>query len=214
MNFNFKDKRRVFLVFLGVVCMGLSLSFLVRVNMGGDPCTYMNLGLSSHTPFSFGTWQALLNSCLIIFVLIFDRSKIGIGTLANMFLVGYCVDFFTWVEDLFLPQELFQGWTIRILVTIPALLVFILAAAVYMSCDLGVAPYDALPLMLHETIVKKSGKKISFRWVRIPYDFLAGSIGFICGAKLGIITILVALFMGPVAELVSKYLIRIGVVKE
>ena len=93
MKFRNVDKRRLVIVVAAVIMMGFALSFLNRTNLGTDPCTMFNLGMSRILGLSLGTWQAIFNSFLFIFVFIFAKNQIGWGTLANMFLVGYSFDF-------------------------------------------------------------------------------------------------------------------------
>ena len=81
--------KRLVVVLLAVIIMGFSLSWLVRVDLGIDPYTSMNLAISDKLGISLGNWQALLNSIMFLLVIAFGREHIGFGTLANMFLVGY-----------------------------------------------------------------------------------------------------------------------------
>ncbi len=194
------------MVLIAVIFMGLALSFLVYVNMGGDPYTCMNLGISSHLPWSFGTWQAVLNVLLLTIVFVCKRQLIGLGTVANMFLVGYCMDFFTWIEKGIFPEKGSLSMIQCAGLTVIGLIIFIVAAAMYMSCHLGVAPYDAISFILHEKIAKKY--KISFRVVRVVYDGFACVIGLMFGGTVGIVTIFITLFLGPVTQWMSEFLVR------
>ena len=69
----------------------------------------MNLAISGRLGMSLGNWQALLNCLLFIIVILWGREYIGFGTLANMFLVGYSIDFFSWVWSKVLPDGLFEA---------------------------------------------------------------------------------------------------------
>lgn len=199
MKFGLKDKKRILYVLLAVFMMGFSLSFLIRVNFGTDPCSAMNLGIARHLHLSFGNWQVLLNLILFLIVIAFDRSQIGWGTLANMILIGYTVDFFRWLFDLFLPDNAFSSLSVRILVLIPALFLFIVAAAVYMAVELGTAPYDAIVF-----IISNKFKKIPFRLIRITWDMTACLIGFLLGSTIGVVTLMMAFLLGPVIAWVKE----------
>lgn len=179
--------------------MGFCLAWILRVNLGSDPATSMNAGISSHLPISFGTWALLLNFILFLIVLACDRSLLGVGTIANMVLCGYSVDFFGWVIDRLLPASFFQSWPVRIGICIPALLLFILAAAVYLSLDVGVSPYDAIPML-----VAQRQDKLSFRAVRTLWDMAALVIGVLSGAVFGPVTIIMAFTLGSVIAWVSR----------
>lgn len=196
--------RRIILVVLAVIVMGFALSLLLLVDLGADPCTMMNKAISERLSLSIGNWQAIFNTVLLIFVIIFGGRNLGIGTLANMFLVGYSIDFFSWVWSKTLPLEMFDLWSVKIIVFIPALLIFVIAAAVYMDVDLGTAPYDAIPY-----IIAKHLPKIRFRTIRIAFDFATVLIGVLCGGALAIVTVLMAILLGPAIGVVAKPLNKI-----
>ncbi len=204
MKFDLKDKKRILAVLAAVIIMGFSLSFLIRLNFGTDPCSSMNLGISNKLSLSFGSWQVIFNSLLFIIVILFDRTQIGWGTLANMLLVGYCADFFTWLFDQILPADAFHSLLIRIAVLIPALILFILSAAVYMAVDLGSAPYDATVFILASRF-----RKIPFRVIRMAWDLTACIIGFLMGTTIGFITIAIAFLLGPVIAWVKSRLDKV-----
>lgn len=86
---------RLGVVLLAVFGMGFALSLLLLVDMGTDPCSMMSKAISAKIGMSFGNWQALMNTVLLVLVVIFGGRNLGFGTLANMFLIGYFVDFFT-----------------------------------------------------------------------------------------------------------------------
>jgi uncharacterized membrane protein YczE len=192
--------KRLIAVILAVITMGFSLSFLVLVNMGTDPCTSMNLAISAKIGWSLGNWQAFLNIILFILVISLGCNNIGFGTLANMFLVGYALDFFSWIWSMLLPSGLFTSMTVRIIVLIPSLLIFILAAAVYMNVDLGTAPYDAIPFI----IFTRLKDRFPFRFVRMGFDISVVIIGCCFGAKIGIVTVLMAFLIGPTVTFVGN----------
>ena len=58
---------------------------------------------------------------------------------------------------------------VRIGVLIPAIIVFILSAALYMDVDMGTAPYDAIPIIISDHLPKamKSSSNTKLRRVAI-----------------------------------------------
>jgi uncharacterized membrane protein YczE len=95
--------------------------------------------------------------------------------------------------------ELFDNFGVRIAVLLPALIVFILAAAVYIVMDMGTSPYDAIP-----SIIAKWLPKIPFKIIRIAYDGLVTLIGFIFGGIPGIVTLVMVFAFGPVISWVGN----------
>lgn len=192
-----------FVMIIAVIVMGMCVSLLVMCDMGTDPCSAMNYGISHKLGMSFGNYQLLSNIVLLIIVIIFEKKLIGTGTFGNMILVGYSADFFTriWKEVCHIQAQL--NLEIRIIILIPALILFILAAAIYMQSGHGTAPYDAVSFLISERVEKHSGKNM-FRIVRMVYDLAATCIGIIAGGEVGVITILMVILLGPTVDFVGQ----------
>ncbi len=84
---------------LGILCIGLCVSFLRLSQFGVDPFSAMNLGISGFIGWSFGTWQLLVNAIILVVVFFQARSCIGAGTIINMVFVGYIADFICYVAN-------------------------------------------------------------------------------------------------------------------
>ena len=67
---------------------------------------------------------------------------------------------------------------------------------------MGVAPYDAIPLMIKKYIFKN----VPFARIRMCFDFSAVLIGVLCGGKPNLGIILMSLFLGPMITAVGKLL--------
>lgn len=183
---------RVLLVFIGVICQGFGVYWLNRIRFGTDPCTVFNMGISGKVGLSYGTTLLIFNVILFIFVILFGINEIGIGTLANMVVVGYTVDFCEWAFRHRLAEEFFEPMKTRVFILVLALIWFILAAALYMAVDLGQSPYDATP-----AIISSKMPRIPFTVIRICWDGFMAVAGFLLGGTVGIVTVVIALFLGP-----------------
>ena len=84
---------------LGILFIGLCVSFLRLSQFGVDPFSAMNLGISGFIGWSFGTWQLLVNAIILVVVFFQARSCIGAGTIINMVFVGYIADFICYVAN-------------------------------------------------------------------------------------------------------------------
>lgn len=195
--------KRLVLCVLSCAMMGFCVSWLRFINLGTDPCSLMNFEIANKIGWDFGNWCALFNSLLFIIVLLRGREQVGFGTVINMFLVGYACDFMTWIRTSLLHIEEINVVAIRIIIMAVTLIIFVLVVAVYMAVELGTAPYDAIPL-----IIAKDVKKVPFKWVRIIWDVAATLIGIgiggIFGGGFGIVTVIMAFAIGPVAAAVGK----------
>lgn len=195
--------KRVIIVVIACSFMALSASWLTLTSMGADTFTNLNQAISAKIGWSFGNWQALFNIILFIFVFIFgDSSNFGFGTLANMFLIGYEVDFFNKLWTIILPADLFNNLSMRIILMIPGLIIFVLSCAVYMDVELGTSPCDALSFIIKKRVLKN----VSFKIIRMGYDFTLIIIAFLLNGKVYPITILMALTLGTTVEYVGKWM--------
>ena len=195
-------KKRLIVMNVGVFLMGFFLSFLIKVDLGTDPCTFMNWTVSEKLGILFGTWQLLLNSVLFIFVILFGRNQIGLGTIANMVFIGYIANFFKWLWEKTIPEHYFTDMPSRAVIFILALLCFIISVSFYINANMGVSPYDAMPQIISEKVLKK----VPYAVIRIAYDLLVIVVGVVLGGKPNIGILLMALFLGPVITVVGKFL--------
>jgi uncharacterized membrane protein YczE len=189
---------RTLMSFVGIALLSLGTAFLRGGQVGLDPFTATNTGISGHLNLSLGVYQLGANLLIFIFILIMDRHKIGIGTLLNMVLVGFEVQWF-----IALYQRLF-GTQVNVIVIISnliiGLLLFTLGASMYMGADLGVAPYDAIAPILSDRL------HTQYRTVRIAQDVLFMVVAFLVGGPVGIGTIIVAFFTGPLITFWDRHI--------
>ena len=195
-------KKRLAVMNIGVFLMGFFLSFLIKADLGTDPCTFMNWTISEKLGILFGTWQLILNTTLFVLVIIFGRDQIGFGTIANMVFIGYIANFFKWVWEKTIPEYYFTQMPSRVVIFVMALTGFIIAVSFYINANMGVAPYDAIPQIISERILKK----VPFAVIRICFDLLAIVIGIIFGGTPNIGIVVMAFFLGPVITIVGKIL--------
>lgn len=205
-KFNFKH---IFLMLISVFFMGVSVALLELTSFGPDPFSAMNYSISNCLHLAFGTWQLILNVVLIIFLLITRRSLLGPGTIGNMVIVGYSADLTTYLIDRFVTLD-YSLLSVRILIAIPACILFLISAALYMNSETGTSPYDALSFFIFDKI-KKINSKAAFFWVRIIYDATVTLIAVLFGLlgssmSVGPITIVMIVALGPAVDFVGRLL--------
>lgn len=196
--------KRYFMAFIGVVLIGFSVTLLNLSGFGTDPFTCMNMAVSSHLPLSFGIWQICVNA-VILFILLFhvfkEKKKIGtvlgFGTLWNMTGVGLLVDFFSNLYHQFFGNV--DSMVCKVIFLVIAVLGLCLGCSIYMTPELGSAPYDALGVQIHEKINKP------FKLCRITTDLFCVIIALIFGGNIGIGTVITAFGTGPFIHFFNKH---------
>ena len=195
--------RRILMSLGGVIICAISVGAFKIAAFGVDPFQSLMSGLDRLIPIDFGTLYVIVNLLLLTFSLIVDRTKIGIATFINLFLLGYITDFTYKMLGILLGSP---SIVIRSVCLIIGIIVMCFGSAMYMTADLGVSTYDAVAIAL-------CGKwKIArFQYCRIATDLICVALGcvifMIAGglfreipAIAGIGTIVTAFFMGPLIE--------------
>ncbi len=151
---------------LGVLICGFSVGMFNYSTFGMDPFQVFAHGISYHIPIGFGHFYTLLNLLMLIFIFFIDRSKIGLGTIINIFLLGYIVQFSSWMFITLLPvPTLFN----RSLLLILGLVILCFGSALYFTADMGVSTYDAVALIMSE---KKNCKVSVLSYINRPFVYI------------------------------------------
>jgi uncharacterized membrane protein YczE len=185
---------------LGVVICGISVGMFKFAALGIDPFQSLMSGLDAVIPIRFGTLYVIVNAVLLVFALIFDRRKIGIATLINLFLLGYIAEYSQMLCFRLMPDPAI--W-VRIVILLVAIVILSLSSALYFTADLGVSTYDAVAL-----VWSQRQDKIKFAYCRVITDFVCVAFGIVLlllsgqgfaeiFGSVGVGTIITAFFMGP-----------------
>lgn len=194
MKFPENFRKRIVMTTLGVTLCAVAVGFFKCSQFGVDPFQCFAQGIWGHFfqgNVSFGLYYTILSAIMLILDLFIARKYMGIATLVNMFLTGYIVDFTVEAITHFSP---FPSLPLRILFLAVAVLVMCFASSLYMTSNLGVSVYDAIPIVISDS------RKIPFRFARIGCDLLCVIIGTLSGLLPGIGTLITAFFMGPLIE--------------
>ncbi len=193
-----KMKTRVMMIVVAHIVMGLGVALLKIVGLGTDPYSAMMLGLTNHTPLDYGTFCLIGNCVFFVIEILFGRKYIGIGTIANWFLLGYLVMFWSWVFDL-VGIVCPTSFVLRVVICVVAILILGFSLSFYQSADVGSSPYDCLPLIMVDRL------HMPFFAARVALDAASLLVCFLAHGVLGLGTVLVMLFLGPIAGFINTH---------
>lgn len=192
--------RRIPVLLISVIMMGMCVAFFEKLQVGTDPCTVFNLAVAQNVLHwqNLGTWQLLFNLFLLVVILLMKEGRfIGLGSLANMVLVGYSRDFFKPIVEMLLPGDA-HSLLVRGGVFLPTMVLFLVSVAFYMVVELGTAPYDAI-----SQIIAARLPKVPFSIIRIAFDIVVTVLGFLMGGQVGLFTVASCFFLGPVISAIA-----------
>lgn len=191
-------RRRVSMMLLGNLFIGLAVALLRISMLGTDPFSTMNLGVSGFLDVSFAVYQLGWNAILFVIVLLFYKELIGLGTIVNMVGIGFISDFFVYHFLQYFGD--LSALPIRMTMMALAVLVISFGVALYITPELGMAPYDSLAFV----IKKVTNNKLSFAYARVITDITCVAVGFSLGATVGIATVISAFCTGPFVQYLRK----------
>jgi len=184
--------RRFPQLFVGLVLYGVSLAMMVRSTLGLAPWDVLHSGLTGRVPLTIGQVIVVL-SFVVLVLWIPLREKPGIGTIANAIVVGLAAD--AVLALLERPDSLvLRGGLLVIGVVLNGL-----ATALYIGAQLGRGPRDGLMTGL----ARRTGW--SLRLVRTGLEAVVLLLGLALGGVLGVGTVLYALAIGPLTQLMLPW---------
>jgi uncharacterized membrane protein YczE len=191
--------RRLAQLALGLALYGVTLGMMIRATLGNAPWDVLHQGMSIHLPISIGT-AVILMSLVVLLLWIPLRELPGLGTIANSFAVGLTADLTLSLLDA--PDAIWQ----RALLMAGGIVLNALATALYIGSQFGPGPRDGLMTGLH----RRTG--ISIRTVRTGLEVTVVAIGWLLGGVVGIGTVLYAVAIGPLVQvLLPRFIVELPV---
>lgn len=167
----------------GLLLFGASAALIIRAGLGVVPWDVLHQGLSRTVGLSIGTWSIVLGAALLV-TWVPLRARAGLGTLANVVLIGLSMD----ATLLVLPP--LEGLPLRIAALVVGVALNGVATGAYIGAGLGPGPRDGLSTAI-------AAKGHSLRLVRTTVEVVVVIGGVLLGGDLGVGTVLYALAIGP-----------------
>lgn len=176
--------RRLTQLIFGLSLYGAAVGVMVRADLGLGPWSVFHQGAANHTGLTIGLITNGLGALLLL-LWIPLRQRPGIGTIANVLLIGTTADLTLAV----LPPLV--GLPLRIAALLCAVLLTGGASGLYIGAGLGPGPRDGLMT----GVVKLTGWPIGP--VRTGIELIVLALGWLLGGTVGVGTLLYAFAVGP-----------------
>ena len=164
---------------------------LVIARLGLDPWDVLNQGLARHTGIPIGTWAILVGvGVLVLWIPL--RQRPGVGTLANVALIGSTMDLVLWLAPHVHGND---RWIVMFL----GVALNGIATGLYIGGMLGPGPRDGLMLGI-------SARGHSIRVVRTSIEATVLLAGWLLGGQVGFGTLAYAIAIGPLVHVLIPFL--------
>lgn len=169
------------IIYFALYAFGIWLTKEAYLGMG--PWNCFNEGLANYINLSFGQLSQLIGIVLLVFAMLF-RMYPGIGTLINIFFIGYFFD----LIDANLDFES-TNIILRLLLSILGCLVISVAFVLYVRLCLGQGPRDSVNQGVYISF-KKKFHNLKYGYVKFTVEGIALFVGILLGGTYGVGTIL------------------------
>jgi len=175
-------------LYAGLALYGASMALIIRSALGNMPWDVLHQGLSGRIGWSIGIVSIVVGA-LVLLAWIPLRQRPGLGTVSNVVVIGLAVDATLAV----VPAPGATGLRVGLLVA--GVLLNAVATAAYIGVHLGPGPRDGLMTGL----VRRTGGSV--RLVRTSIEVAVVATGWLLGGTLGLGTVVYALAIGPLVQL-------------
>jgi uncharacterized membrane protein YczE len=176
--------RRITQLIVGLFLYGIAIALMIRAAIGVGPWDVFGQGLALQTGLGFGLLINVVGA-LVLLLWIPLRQKPGIGTVANVLLIGPSAEVGLWLVP---PVDVL--W-VRVAVFVAGLLLLAVASGLYIGARMGPGPRDGLMTGIHS----RFGIRI---WIaRTIVELSVLLVGWVLGGNVGIGTLAFALLIGP-----------------
>lgn len=190
------DIKRLPRLLLGLVALATGIFFVRLSFLGLPPWGVFHDGLYLVSGIGFGYLTQLVGLVVLVLSMVLFRTKIGIGTVMNVAIVGPIIE---------LWEALWPFATDTLLEQIPVFLLGMLlmtfGRSLYISSELGQGPRDGLFVGIARTT------RFEVKHIKPAIELTVLIIGFILGGRFYVGTVLIVLLSG---YLVQWFFNRLG----
>ncbi len=180
-------------LFGGLFLFSTGIVANLQAGLGMMPWGVLNVGLEKLTPFTLGEVSQVVGLAILLLGWLLGFPP-GLGTFANMYVIGVFID---WIlASGLIPLQETLVWQLVLLFLSVAFLG--VGTLLYIRVRLGAGPRDGLMMGL----VKKTGRPVSA--IRGAIEITVLVVGYLIGGPVGIGTLISAVTVGYSVQLAFK----------
>lgn len=184
----------------GVLLVGIGVAFNNCAGFGNDPVGIVYDGIRNvggMDQAQLGIASNVVNLSLLVLLFFIGRRYVSVGTFVYLIPYGFCVDAGNFLYRFLAVPE---STGVRAVFSVIGCTLLCLGVAIYITVDIGVDPFTGIVLVLRDLL------KREYRYIKIGFDITMIIIGTVLGGKLGAVTLLTAVAVGPLIQLFNGFL--------
>jgi uncharacterized membrane protein YczE len=185
--------QRLMSLYVGLVLFGVSMALFVDAGLGLMPWDVFHQGIARHTGLSLGT-VVIIVGALVLLLWIPLRERPGFGTVSNVIVIGVALD----AADRLLPSP--SAPVSKVALMLAGVLLNAFATLLYLHARMGAGPRDGLLTGL----LRITGRPPAV--IKTGIEVCVVAVGWALGGSVGIGTVVFALGVGSVIQLMGRVL--------
>ena len=171
--------KKIIGVLLGTMFLGMGVAFYKISQFGQDGVSAMVMSFVylfklGETNYGYTVCYLAINCIFLVIMILTLKDKINVGSIINLLLTGVCSNLFIYLFEVLSFNN--NAIALRILYSVLGIITVSFGIALYGSANLGVAPYDAMPM-----VINKYCPKIAYKYARIICDLSCLVVALIIG---------------------------------
>ncbi|WP_338452953.1 DUF6198 family protein [Niallia oryzisoli] len=184
----------IYLVGLAINALGIALTIYSAAGVGSWDAAA--IGVNHYLGLTIGTWTIAIQVLIVLTTKTVERKRFQYGSMLAIILRSIFLDLWMYLlfDHLEIPSSILMQWLVFLLGTLG----IGVGIGIYIEAKFPKSPVDGLMLALHNR----------FHWSinvsRIVVELTGTLLGFILGGPVGLGTLIIALFVGKVIQLVNS----------
>lgn len=189
------DLKKVPILIIGFILLSFGMVLTLKSGLGMSPWGVFHTGLVKISDINLGDVTQLLGLLILSLSVIFVKTKIGIGTILNIVVIGSFINFF--VEKItYIPDSNYTQFGLLFI----GLIFMTFGRALYISTKLGAGPRDGLFVGLSGIF------NVEVKYVKPAIELTVLLLGYLLGGEIGYGTIILSLSSGYLVQRFFKIL--------
>lgn len=191
-----RSVQRFFYYMTGILLLALGIALTIQSRLGTSPFDALLVGLYRTFGLTIGSWEIVVGFTMILFNAIVSKQRPELFAILTSLITGVSIDLWLYfIRDFIEPSTLLaqSGCFLA------GMIISGLGIAINLQANFAPNPFDRMMLVIKNL----TGWTISFSRVVISIGLVI--VAFLFGGAIGIGTLLITLFSGPVIHLFMTY---------
>ncbi|MEC5423019.1 membrane protein [Virgibacillus sp. C22-A2] len=180
---------------IGLLFLTFGISMMILANLGAGPWDALYVVMADELGLTVGSWVFIVGLLLILINSFLLKKTPDYLASITIVLIGLFID--VWLEIIF-PNLVVALLIPRLIMLIGGIFSIAVGVSFYLQSEFARNPIDNLMMAFH----KLTGRSLAFS--KTFLEVMVMVIAFIFGGPIGFGTILVALIIGPLIQMVYK----------